>query len=77
VLFPSPRLRCPAPSRALAIFYRFTVEEAIENGDRAQTTLDHTTRWEVSGVEVTLRADHVAPVPTTRILRHALSGDSS
>jgi hypothetical protein len=32
----------PAPSRALAIFYRFTVEETIENGDRAHTTLDPT-----------------------------------
>jgi len=34
----------PAPSRPLAIFYRFTVDEAIENGDRAHATLDHTAR---------------------------------
>jgi energy-coupling factor transporter ATP-binding protein EcfA2 len=34
----------PAPSRSLAIFYRFTVEEAIENGDRANAALDHTAR---------------------------------
>jgi hypothetical protein len=27
---PCPRLLGPAPSRSLAIFYRFTVEEAIE-----------------------------------------------
>jgi hypothetical protein len=27
--------RGPALSRSLAIFYRFTVEKAIENGDRA------------------------------------------
>jgi hypothetical protein len=58
-------------------FYRFTVEETIENGDRAHATLDHTAPRKVSGVEVTPRADHVVPVPTIRIVRHALSGDSS
>ncbi len=31
----------------------------------------------VSCVEVTPRADHVVSVPTIRIVRHALSGDSS
>ncbi len=35
LIIPCPRLPGPAPSRSLAIFYRFTVEEAIENGDRA------------------------------------------
>jgi hypothetical protein len=34
----------PAPSRSLAISYRFTVEEAIENGDRANPSLDDTAR---------------------------------
>jgi hypothetical protein len=29
---------------ALEVFYRFTVEEAIENGDRAYAALDHTAR---------------------------------
>src|SRR5215218_4527644 len=32
---PCPRLPGPATSRPLATFDRFTVEEAIENGDRA------------------------------------------
>jgi hypothetical protein len=32
----------PAPSRSLAIFYRFTIEEAIENGDRAYAAVDQT-----------------------------------
>jgi hypothetical protein len=36
--FPARASRGPAPSRSLAISYRFTVEEAIENGDRANTT---------------------------------------
>jgi hypothetical protein len=62
--FPCPRLAGPAPSRPLAIFYRFTVEEPIENGDRACATLDRTARGEVSGVDVSLRADHVVAVPT-------------
>jgi hypothetical protein len=52
-------------SRSDESTYRLTVEEAIENGDRASTTLDHTGSAEVSGVEVTLRADHVVAVPTT------------
>ena len=53
------------------------VEETIENGDRAHATLDHTAPGKVSCVEVTPRADHVVSVPTIRIVRHALSGDSS
>ena len=73
---PSPRLPGPTPSRASDI-YRFAVEEKIENGDRAHATLDHTAPGKVSGVEMTPRADHVVPVPTIRIVRHALSGDSS
>ena len=36
--------RRPAMSRSLAIFYRFTVEEAIETGDRAHAALDHPAR---------------------------------
>lgn len=72
----------PAPSgphsepRARDI-YRFTVEETIENGDRAHATLHHTAPGKVSGVEVTPSADHVVPVPMIRIVRQALSGDSS
>jgi hypothetical protein len=31
----------PAPIRALAIFYRFTGEETIDDSNRAYTTLDH------------------------------------
>ena len=42
--FACPRLPGAAPSRSLAIFYRFTVEEAIENGDRAYAALDHMAR---------------------------------
>jgi hypothetical protein len=34
-----------APSRSLAIFYRFTVEEALENGDRAYAALDQDPAW--------------------------------
>jgi hypothetical protein len=41
---PARASRRPATSRPLAIFYRFTVEEAIENGDRAHAALDHTAR---------------------------------
>jgi len=43
-------LRAARSSRALAIFYRFTVEDTIEKGDCAHTTLDHTALGEVSGV---------------------------
>lgn len=49
----------------------------IENDDRAHAALDYTTPGKVSGVEVTPRADHVVPVPTIRIVCHALSRDSS
>jgi hypothetical protein len=59
----NPRLLGPVPSCPLPIFYRFTIEETIENGDRAHRTLDNTTWRDVSGVEVTLRADHLVPVP--------------
>jgi hypothetical protein len=41
---PASASRRPAPSRPLAISYRFTVEETIENGDRAHATLNHTAR---------------------------------
>jgi hypothetical protein len=42
LIVPRPRLLGPAPSRSLAIFYRFTIEEAIENGDRAYAAVDQT-----------------------------------
>ena len=62
---PARASRRPATSRPLAIFYRFTVEEAIENRDRAYTTLGRHDSGEVSCVEVTLRADQLVAVPTT------------
>jgi hypothetical protein len=42
-----PGLPRPAPRRSLGIFYRFTVEEAIENGDRAYAALDRTARGQL------------------------------
>ena len=44
LIVPLPAPPGPAPSRPLAISYRFTVEEAIENGDIAHAALDHTAR---------------------------------
>ena len=64
MLIVPPARAFPALFRAArsAIFYRFTVEEAIENRDPAYVALDDRAR-KVSGVEVTLRADHVLGVP--------------
>jgi hypothetical protein len=41
---PARASRRPAGGRPLAIFYRFTVEEAIETGHRAHAALDPTAR---------------------------------
>ena len=44
IVSPARASRRLATSRPLAISYRFTVEEAIENGDIAHAALDHTAR---------------------------------
>jgi hypothetical protein len=58
---PARASRSPAPSRPLAIFYRFTVEEAIENGDKGLRGARPHGSGDVSGVEMTLRADQSLP----------------
>jgi hypothetical protein len=71
---PCPRLLGPAPSRSLVIFYRFTVEEAIENGDRAYAALDHTARGgERRGGDAPRRPRRRRA--DGRIVRHALPGE--
>jgi hypothetical protein len=64
-----------APSRPLAIFYRFTAAEAIENREPAYAALDRTARGserredDAPGRPRRRRADD-------RIMRDALFGDS-